>query len=229
MFIINPDLAISDSSFILTQPQDTSLSSALRGQICSLCVSAGQCCLTVCMCVCVDSRIPVCTCANPGPQCVYLRMHAHVRCVCAPECVKQTWKQNWRQRCKNRGNTTGQWEHGMLRDPHPFIPLLPPAPSVSPSSSSLGHWGEWAAILILIPLSLCGPLAERGEWSPGFWNAQPLSSGHEGRVKGKRGRGSQREKVEREMVKRGRDRRWGGKRKWGKERGGTATVTDCLG
>lgn len=45
------------------------------------------------------------------------------------------------------------------------------SPSLAPSASSLGHWGEWAAILILIPLSLCGPLAKTGEWSPGWWNA----------------------------------------------------------
>lgn len=83
----------------------------------------------------------------------------------------------------------------------PFIPLLPPAPSVSPSlapsSSSLGHWGEWTAILILIPLSLCGPLAERGEWSPGLWNAPPLSSGHWWRAKAERGKEEARERVKR--------------------------------
>lgn len=84
-----------------------------------------------------------------------------------------------------------------------FISLLPPAPSVfAPSSSSLGHWGEWTSILILIHLSLCGPLAQRGEWSPGFWNAPPLSSGHWGRVKGReRQRGCRRRGRER----RGRD------------------------
>lgn len=96
----------------------------------------------------------------------------------------------------------------------PFIPVRPPAPSVSPSlapsSSSLGHWGEWAAILILISLSLCGPLAERGEWSPGFWNAPPLSSGHWVRVKGERDREEARErerdrKKERKRVNRGRE------------------------
>lgn len=83
---------------------------------------------------------------------------------------------------------------GCVREPppHPFIPLpsLAPSfsPSLAPSSSSLGHWGEWAAILILIPLSLGGPLAERGDWSPGFWNAPPLSSGHWWRVKADRGK-----------------------------------------
>lgn len=76
---------------------------------------------------------------------------------------------------------TGQWECRIYAGP-PSIALHPVAlsvlPSLAPSDSSLGHWGEWTAILILILLSLCGPLAERGEWSPGFWNLPPLSSGH---------------------------------------------------
>lgn len=124
IFIINSALAITDSSSILTQPQVTSLSSALN---CSLClwrpVFVWQC-----IYMCVDSRIRVCTCSSPGPQCVYLRVHAHVWRVCAPECVKQTW--NWRQRCKNRGNAADQWEHGVCAG-HPRPPLHSSPPSGS--------------------------------------------------------------------------------------------------
>lgn len=138
MFTINPALAITDSSFILTQPQVTSLSSALRGQNCSLCLCRPLSSDSVY--VCVDSRIRVCTCAGPGSQCVHLRVHAHVWCVCAPECVKQTWKHNWRQRCKNRGNTAGQWKPS-VRDPPSFLSSLRLPPFRPPSLPPARHWG----------------------------------------------------------------------------------------
>lgn len=139
-------------------------------------------------------------------------MHAHVQCVCAPKCVKQTWKCNRQQRCKNTGNATGQLERNVSEGPPSFHSSLPLPLFCSPSSPSLGHWGEWAAILILISLSLYRPLPERREWSPGFWNAPPLSSGHleewmvreedEGREKEREGQFNEEEEDERKRKRR---------------------------
>lgn len=85
-------------------------------------------------------------------------------------------------------------------------PSVSPSPhfSLPPFSSSLGHWGEWAAILILIPLSVCGRRAERGEPSPGIWNARSFfSSGHrtesEGRPDGRERKTGKRESEEARM------------------------------
>lgn len=87
--------------------------------------------------------------------------------------AKQTWKHIWWQRWENRGKTPANGEPRINAGPL-FIPLHPP--SLPPAR----HWdtgGEWTAILILILLSLCGPLAERG-WTvsrllefatPFFW------------------------------------------------------------
>lgn len=101
----------------------------------------------------------------------------------------------------------------MSEGPPSFHSSLPLPLFCSPSSPSLGHWGEWAAILILISLSVYRPLPERREWSPGFWNAPPLSSGHleermvreedEGREKEREGQFNEEEEDERMMEEEG--------------------------
>lgn len=134
----------------------------------------------------------MCTWWKPAasPRCVHLRVHAHVWCGCVPRMCKTNLKTGGSD-VKTEGtpptNGSAEWAGTPL---HPLSPhSSPPSalPSLDPSSSSLGHWGEWTAILILIPLSLCGPRAERGDRSPGLWNAPALSSGHWWRVKARRG------------------------------------------
>lgn len=145
--------------------------SALRGQELSLCVSAA---LRLFRLWPTSARVQV---LEPG-------MRAFTRAwTCAPECAKPTSEHNWWQQCKNRGNAASQWEH-RVPDGNPFIRLLPTLTSPPPPTRLIT--GAQAAILILISLSVSGPLPERGERSPGLWNAPPFSSGHSGRARQRR-------------------------------------------
>lgn len=130
---------------------------------------------------CADSRIPAHVFKPRTPMCTFTRA-----CTCVTRMSGKMCKTN-----SNAQLTAAMQKQRELPPPN-WKRLWDPLRSTPPSHSlfffafphslqptpSLGRWGEWAAILILIPLSLCGPLPERGEWSPGFWNAPPLSSGH---------------------------------------------------